>query len=84
MLDKIGIQTMHGWRSIFTLRHLFHIFREPLGADGKRGRMCWKGAAQRDPAKPTGLVTFDASPLIRYNAHQFKAGWTQGSSRFFM
>jgi len=29
--------------------------REPLGADGKRGRMSGKGAAQRDPAQPDRL-----------------------------
>lgn len=26
----------------------------------------------------------DSHPLIRYNARQSRAGWTYGSSRFFM
>ena len=36
------------------MRHLT-VFREPLGADGKHGRMSGEGAAQRDPAQPDRL-----------------------------
>ena len=39
----------------FLITYFLIIFREPLGADGKRGRMSGKGAAQRDPAQPDRL-----------------------------